>query len=70
VGRRIENKARVLRLRYSFAGGSLRKRFRGGVEALRSGLQSGGDFLKRINTEEAVGLRGDREAAQLTRGMW
>jgi hypothetical protein len=27
---------------------------RGEVEALRSGLQSRGDVLKRINTEEAV----------------
>jgi hypothetical protein len=48
--------------RYSFSGGSLRKRFRGGVEALRSGLQSGGDVLKRISAEEVVGLvREDRE---------
>ena len=35
-----------------------REKLRRRVEALRRGLQSRGDVLKRINTEEVVRLRG------------
>jgi len=52
--RHAEEKARGLGMEIQFRREKLRRR----VEALRRGLQSRGDVLKRINTEEVVRLRG------------
>jgi len=55
VGRQVEEKARELGMEIQFLQEKLEEEVkRGEVEALRSGLQSRGDVLKRINTEEAV----------------
>jgi hypothetical protein len=55
VGRQVEEKARELGMEIQFLREKLEEEVkRGEVEALRSGLQSRGDVLKRINTEEAV----------------
>jgi hypothetical protein len=55
VGRQVEEKARELGMEVQFLREKLEEEVkRGEDEALKSGLQSGGDVLKRINTEEAV----------------
>jgi hypothetical protein len=55
VGSQVEEKARELVMEIQFLREKLEDEVkRGEVEALRSGLQSRGDVLKRINTEEAV----------------
>ena len=55
MGRQVEEKARELGMEIQFLQEKLEEEVkRGEVEALRSGLQSRGDVLKRINTEEAV----------------
>ncbi len=55
MGRQVEEKARELGMEIQFLREKLEEEVkRGEVETLRSGLQSRGDVLKRINTEEAV----------------
>ncbi len=55
MGRQVEEKARELGMEIQFLREKLEEEVkRGEDEALKSGLQSGGDVLKRINTEEAV----------------
>ncbi len=55
MGRQVEEKARELGMEMQFLRKKLEEEIkRGEDEALRSGSQSRGDVLKRINTDEAV----------------
>ena len=55
MGRQVKEGARGLGMEIQFLREKLEEEVkRGEVEALRGGLQSRGDVLKRINTEEAV----------------
>jgi hypothetical protein len=69
VGSQVKEKARELGMEIQFLREKLEEEVKRGVEALRSGLQSRGDVLKRINRERRSD-RGDREVTYLTRRMW